>query len=146
MCVIICIFVFLLFICFKYNRIQIGGSNNPNGSPLTECGEFWYQSNSDKMWRDLDCDNANVVTHAFVCNRPNICDVYEYENYIGVEAEIWGVTWDEASIFCEQEFAISTTLPSSHSSDEQNEIRIVRITGVCVCVRNLALFAYLLDC
>ena len=38
------------------------------------------------MCRDLDCDNANVASHAFVCNRPNFM---MYENYIGFKAEIW---------------------------------------------------------
>ena len=96
------------------------GNNNPNGSPYTECGEFWFQSTSDKMWRDLACDNTNVASRAFVCNRANFYDVYEYENFIGVEAEIWSVTWDEANTFCSEEFG--TTLASIHSSDEQEEI------------------------
>ena len=94
-------------------------TNEPSAGQTV--GYFDYDS-SNKKWRNA-LDGVRVNT--FICNRPNYYSTYKHDNYIAIEAENYGLNWEEANQFCQDEF--DTQLASIHTTDEYNSINTMMI-------------------
>ena len=66
-----------------------------------------------------------MKTNTFICNRQNYYGIYKHDHYIAIERENYGLTWQEANEFCQDEFG--THLASIHTTDEYNSINTMII-------------------